>query len=156
MTAKEPRQKRVLLVASGGGHWVQMTRLRTAFEHFDSKYVTTISGTRAPTGTRPVTIVTDGSKSSPHRLPVLFWQLIVVFLTFRPDIVITTGAAPGLVALQIGKMVGCRTVWIDSMANSEEMSLSGRMARRFADLWLTQWPHLLPKYPDLEYCGAVF
>jgi hypothetical protein len=33
-------------------------------------------------------------------------------------------------------------VWIDSIANAERMSSSGLQARRFAHVWLTQWPAL--------------
>jgi hypothetical protein len=33
-------------------------------------------------------------------------------------------------------------VWVDSVANAEELSLSGKMASEKADLCLTQWPHL--------------
>ena len=38
--------------------------------------------------------------------------------------------------------MGARTIWIDSMANVDKMSMAGRLARRYSDLWLTQWPHL--------------
>jgi len=147
--------KRVLLVASAGGHWVQLTRLRPAFEPYDAMYITTLRGSSAPTGERPVKVVADGSKSSKHRLPLLVAQLALILLKFRPDVVITTGAAPGLLAIQLGKLMGCRTVWIDSLANCEEMSLSGLMARRFSDLWLTQWPDLVDQHPDLDYQGSV-
>ena len=69
--------------------------------------------------------------------------------------VVTTGAAPGLVALALAKLfAGSRTVWIDSIANTERLSLSGRLARPVADAWLTQWPHLArPGGP--EHWGAV-
>ena len=67
----------------------------------------------------------------------------------------TTGAAPGFVALVLAKLLcRSRTVWIDTVANSEGMTLSGRLARPFADAWLVQWPHLArPGGP--EYWGAV-
>ena len=66
-------------------------------------------------------------------------------------VVISTGAAPGFFGLAFGKLLGARTIWIDSMANVEELSLSGRQVRRFADLWLTQWPHLArPDGPRYE------
>lgn len=69
-------------------------------------------------------------------------QVAWVMLRERPDVVITSGAAPGLVALVLGKCVGARTVWLDSIANVETLSMSGQRALRFADLHLTQWPHL--------------
>jgi hypothetical protein len=73
----------------------------------------------------------------------------------RPHVVVTTGAAPGLVAIGVGKLFGAKTVWIDSLANSEVLSLSGRIAEKYADLWLTQWPHLDDSLPRLKYMGSV-
>jgi UDP-N-acetylglucosamine:LPS N-acetylglucosamine transferase len=60
----------------------------------------------------------------------------------RPDVVISTGAAPGLFGILFGRLVGARTIWIDSIANAEKLSLSGRIASRIAHIALTQWPHL--------------
>ena len=74
-------------------------------------------------------------------------------LRFRPDAVITTGAAPGYVALRLAKLRGCRTVWLDSIANAEESSMSGRLAQPYADLWLTQWEDLAAQTPGLQYWG---
>ena len=69
-------------------------------------------------------------------------KLLWIICTERPDVIISTGAAPGYIALRIGKLIGAKTVWLDSIANAEELSLSGAMAGRYADLWLTQWAHL--------------
>ena len=59
-----------------------------------------------------------------------------------PSVVISTGAAPGLFAIIFGKFRGAKTVWIDSVANCEQMSMSGKIAGKLADLCLTQWQHL--------------
>jgi UDP-N-acetylglucosamine:LPS N-acetylglucosamine transferase len=146
---------RIMLVASGGGHWIQLSRLSEAFANEDALYVTTMRGVSAPTGVRPVEIVEDASASSPVKLPIVALQLLRILIRFKPHVVLSTGAAPGLLALLLAKLMGARTVWIDSIANSEELSWSGRMARRWADLWLTQWPHLVEQYPGLRYEGAV-
>jgi UDP-N-acetylglucosamine:LPS N-acetylglucosamine transferase len=87
-------------------------------------------------------VVRDASRRHPFSVLLLVFQLLVLFARVRPDVVVSTGAAPGLVALFIGRCLRCRTVWIDSIANAEELSMSGRVAGRVADLWLTQWPHL--------------
>jgi len=63
-------------------------------------------------------------------------------LKVRPDIVISTGASVGVLAARIGSLFGARTVWIDSIANAEQLSLSGHLAGKFVDVWLTQWEHL--------------
>jgi hypothetical protein len=75
----------------------------------------------------------------------LAWSILSVLwlvIRLRPDAIVSTGAAPGFFALRFGKLLGARTLWLDSFANSEELSLSGRKASAFADLTLTQWPHL--------------
>jgi len=76
-------------------------------------------------------------------------------LRFRPEAVITTGAAPGYVALRLAKLAGRRTVWLDSIANAEEISMSARLARPYADLWLTQWEELSRQTPGLQYWGQI-
>ncbi len=65
-----------------------------------------------------------------------------VVLRERPHVVVTTGASVGYFALRAGKILGARTVWIDSIANAEAISLAGQRACKYADLWLTQWPEL--------------
>jgi len=67
------------------------------------------------------------------------WKLIS---TTKPDVIITTGAAPGLMAVIVGKIRNIKTVWIDSIANAEKLSMSGRLATYFSDKVYTQWLHL--------------
>ena len=63
-------------------------------------------------------------------------------------------AACGYFALRFAKLMGARTIWLDSIANVEELSMTGRLVRPYADLWLTQWPELAR--PDGPYFqGAV-
>jgi hypothetical protein len=74
---------------------------------------------------------------------ILVAQLVRILAIERPRVVITTGSAPGMITLALAKLLlRARTMWIDSIANCEEMSASGKRARRFADVWLTQWPQL--------------
>ena len=86
-------------------------------------------------------------------------QVAFIICCTRPDVIVSTGAAPGYLALKVGKLLRAKTIWIDSIANVDELSLSGKMAGHCADLWLTQWPHLASaeksesKYPS--YSGAV-
>jgi hypothetical protein len=76
-------------------------------------------------------------------------QLIVLVMKVWPDVIITTGSAPGLMCLAVGKLFRRKTVWIDSIANVQELSTSGKKARHVADLYLTQWEGLAG--PDGPY-----
>lgn len=149
------RRHRLMAVASAGGHWVQLSRLSEAFAGSDTLYVTTIAGETAPSGDRPVARISDASRNEPLRVVLAGLQLAWIMVGFRPHAVVTTGAALGYLAVRLGKFLGCRTVWVDSIANAEEISMSARLARPYADLWLTQWEHLVDKARGLEYWGQV-
>jgi UDP-N-acetylglucosamine:LPS N-acetylglucosamine transferase len=73
----------------------------------------------------------------------------------RPDVVISTGAAAGCVSCFLGKGLGAKVIWVDSIANVERVSLSGRMVRHIADLFLVQWPDLADRYKNAEFVGSV-
>ena len=90
--------------------------------------------------------IPDMTRKNLSRSFELLPKLTSIIARERPELVITTGALPGLIALVLAKAIcGARTIWIDSIANCERLSSSGRQARRFADVWLTQWPELATK-----------
>lgn len=153
--AAAPLRPRVLLVASAGGHWIELTRLIAAFDGCDCRFVSTAAGMAAPVGHAPVLRIADSSRDT---LPAMLrsareiWRIV---RRERPDVVVSTGAAPGAMALIAAKLLGARTIWIDSIANGDELSMSGRAVRPFADLRLTQWRHLTERYRHLRYFGQI-
>lgn len=157
------RRRRVMAVASAGGHWVQLFRMRLAWSGCETVYVTTQRGyepqVRADAAARGeseprVLVVPEANRWQRVRLGQLALGLLLVMLRERPDVVISTGAAPGYLALRLGRLVGARAIWVDSIANADELSLSGRRIGRHADVWLTQWEDLArPDGP--HYWGAV-
>ena len=136
------RHRRVLAVASSGGHWIQLRRLEPAFEGHDVVWLTTHAGHRAGATSARLHTVADANRGSKVALLRSAAKIARVLLRERPDIVVSTGAAPGYLAIRAARLLRARTVWIDSIANVDELSLSGRMASGRADLCLTQWPHL--------------
>ena len=145
--------KRILAVASGGGHWEQLLLLRPAFENAQVKFVTTIDGLAERSGLT-ATIVPDCNRNTPLRSIACAARLVVAIALFRPNVVISTGALPGLIALTLARKLGATTIWIDSVANAETMSMAGLQARSHADQWLTQWPDVA-EATGAEYRGAV-
>jgi hypothetical protein len=149
-------RRRILAVASGGGHWVQMLRLRDAFHGHDVTYVSVHADYSADVAGSRFFKVSDVSRFSGVRVLFVAIQLLIVIVRARPAVVVTTGSAPGLLAIAIAKTVfRIRTVWIDSIANCERLSTSGMQARRFADQWLTQWPHLAESGGPMYWGGVL-
>jgi UDP-N-acetylglucosamine:LPS N-acetylglucosamine transferase len=98
--------------------------------------------------------VCDADLSSKARLARSAVSVLWTVVRHQPDVVISTGSAPGYFALAFGKLLGARTIWVDSMANADALSVSGQRAGRFADLWLTQWPDLA-REGGPHYRGSV-
>ncbi|MCQ4346624.1 UDP-N-acetylglucosamine transferase subunit ALG14 [Pseudomonas stutzeri] len=148
------RSKKVLAVASAGGHWTQLMRLSPAYEHHDVTYISTDIKLSTQVEGNNFIVVRDANMRDKASLLLMAFQVALATLKVRPDIIITTGAAPGFFAIVIGKLMRKKTIWVDSIANSEELSLAGKKARKWADHWLTQWPHLdTPEGP--KYMGSV-
>ncbi len=68
---------------------------------------------------------------------------------------LSTGAALGFLVCFWGKLFGAKIIWLDSIANTRKLSMSGRMIRPFADLVLSQWADVADKYPNVEYVGEA-
>lgn len=148
------RRKRVLALSSGGGHWVQLLRLRPAFEGCEVTYATVRKSYRSDVDSGGFFVVPDCNRS--QQLRMLWCAFIVGFhlVRLRPDVVVSTGAAPGYFGMLFGRWLGIRTIWVDSVANADELSMSGKLAGRYAGLWLTQWQHLAVNNGPI-YRGSV-
>lgn len=150
------RATRVLAAASLGGHWIQLLRL-TAVMHrrgCEVHYLSTHDkcATMIPAGSRFYRLG-DFSRTDAWRLIPALWRAIGIVRRERPDIVVSTGAAPGLVAILAARLCGRRAVWVDSIANVERLSMCGRLASRIASETFTQWPELTG--PRVRYAGNV-
>jgi UDP-N-acetylglucosamine:LPS N-acetylglucosamine transferase len=136
------RRKRVLAVASGGGHWGQMMLIRPLLDGYQTLFITTIPGLAEESGIKGARLVPDCNKDRPLAVISCFLALLRQVASLRPDVILSTGAAPGILAIGIGRLLGARTIWVDSLANAERLSLSGRIAKRLSHDCLTQWEHL--------------
>ena len=138
------RKQKLMAVASAGGHWVQLHRLLPAWQNREVVYVSTRADVmmgideRSSCASKTYT-VTDANAKTVFRLLLLLAQITRIVFQERPPVIVSTGAAPGCLALVLGKLLGAKTIWIDSIANSERVSLSGRLISPLADIWLTQW-----------------
>jgi len=151
MVHKHPK---ILAVSSGGGHWIQMLRLRPAFKGCTVHYATVNEQCRADVPEATFHTVPDGNRDT--KLSLLAMALKVLFLVIwvRPSVIISTGAAPGYFACRFAKLVGARSLFIDSVANAEDMSLSAKLATTHASKVFSQWPDVAKKF-GVEWHGSV-
>lgn len=148
---------RVLAVSSGGGHWVELLRLLPAFEGMDLCFATVINSYRSEICHIPKSrfyCIKDVTRWNKIGWLQTVLQILWIIIKEHPDFIVSTGALPGYFALRIGKIFGAKTIWIDSIANADQLSSSGKHIGKYSDLWLTQWKHL-SKNDGPDYHGAV-
>jgi len=147
---------RICLAASAGGHLSQLLLLQPIWlgaevvcastGHMVQEKLETIGKTY---------IVGECNRQHPIKTLAVLIRCLRIILQERPEVVISTGAAAGFLMCFWGKLFGAKVVWVDSIANAEKLSMSGRMIRPFADLILSQWQNVAARYPNVEYVGEM-
>lgn len=134
---------KILAISSGGGHWWQLNRISPAFEGLNVTYATVYPDYEEMVNGAPFYSFRDFSRFSKLKSLKSCIDLLHILYKVKPTVVITTGSAPALLALALSKLLfRSKTIWIDSVANIECLSTSGKLAKHVADVWLTQWEHL--------------
>ena len=80
-----------------------------------------------------------------------------ILLKERPQVVISTGG--GEIAIPfcyIGKLLGAKVIFIETLARVTTRSAAGKLIYPLADLFLVQWETLLKRYgKKAQYWGSV-
>jgi beta-1,4-N-acetylglucosaminyltransferase len=150
------KRLKVCLAASAGGHLSQLLFLEASWEKYDTFSITTqavVSKKLSKYGN--VYIVGECNRQQPLRVTKVILGCANAIFHEKPDVIITTGAAVGCIVCFLSKLIGAKVIWIDSITNVERLSLSGRMVRYVADLFLVQWPELARKYSNVQYIGSI-
>jgi beta-1,4-N-acetylglucosaminyltransferase len=148
---------KICLACSPGGHLTQMQRLMPAFEGRDYFFVTFKSDYSRHL---------ERAYLIDYRLGYIRERLTwlkTIFIAFRilvkerPDVVISTGG--GEIAIPfcyIGKLMGAKVIFIETLARVSTRSAAGKLVYRIADLFLVQWETLLKEYGrKAQYWGSV-
>jgi hypothetical protein len=150
------KKMKIGLVASSGGHLTQLTKVVSRWEGHSAFWVTTtrvVGGVLGETGR--VYVVGECNREHPVRVMRVLCRCVGIVWRERPDVVISSGAAVGCLMCYLAKLTGAKVIWMDSITNVERLSLSGRLVRPIANLFLVQWPALAERYSGVEYAGAV-
>ena len=150
---------KICVGASAGGHMNQLLRLLDHSGNWPfqpSIYVTTqpeLAGKLQKKG--KTYVIGECNRYHPLAALMIFFRSFSIIGKDKPDVIITTGSMPLAMLCLVAKLSGKKVIWIDSIANTERFSVSGRLMYHFADVFLTQWPSLAEKHPRAEFVGAI-
>lgn len=147
-------KKKIFAVASIGGHWVQLLRIARQMEKdYEVVYLCTHPKCATMVEGQKFYLTEDYSRWDAWKMMPAFFKLLRIVRREKPEAIMTTGAAPGLMCLLAGKVLGKKTIWVDSIANVQHLSASGRIASRFVSRVYTQWKELAT--PKVTFAGNI-
>lgn len=145
---------KLLAAASIGGHWVQLLRIVNPNNvDLEITYLSTHPKCATMVEGRKFYTISDFNRWNFYKMFPEFFRVLNIIRKESPNVVISTGAAPGLIVLLAARLLGKKTIWIDSIANVQHLSLSGRIASKFVSQTYTQWESL--KSEKIRYAGNV-
>lgn len=145
-----------MLVCSPGGHLQQMLALEPAWRGLDRSWVT-LEGPDVGYLLRDEDVVV-GHGPTNRNLLNLFRNLRLAVRALRarrPDVILSTGAALAVPVFIVGKLMGIRLVYVESVTRTRSLSLSGRIVYPLADRFFAQWPEAAATRSRIEFEGSV-
>ncbi len=156
-------RKKVLFISSTGGHLNELLQLSPLFEKYDSYIITEKDkanenlkqtyGERLyflPYGTR--------AKLFTYIFKYLFlcFKTLYLYAKIRPKVIVTTGTHTAGPICILGKIFGSKIVYIETFANTNRKTATGRLLYPIADLFIVQWEEMLKIYPKAVYGGSIY
>jgi beta-1,4-N-acetylglucosaminyltransferase len=150
------KKLKICLAASAGGHLTQLLKLANCWNEYDAFFITTCEEVKKKLEkSGNVYVAGESNRQHPIKIMKVILCCFKIIFKERPDVVLSTGAAVGCIACMIGKLTGAKIVWVDSITNVEKLSLSGRLVRPIANLFLAQWQQLAQQYTNVIFEGTL-
>lgn len=159
---KNTKMKKVLFISSCGGHLTELLQLSPMFDKYDYYLATekTKDNLYLKNKYKNVSYLIYGTKDHPFIYPfkLLMNCFISLFLyiKIRPKYIVTTGVHTAGPICCLGKIFKSKIIYIETFANTEKPTITGKLIYKFADLFIVQHKSLLKHYPKAIYGGWIF
>lgn len=150
------KKVKLCLVSSSGGHFSEIYLLKRFWEKYDHFWVTfDREDTEFVLKSEKVYFAYQPTNRNFSNFFRNFFLAIKLLRLERPDFVISTGAGVGVPFIYAAKVLKIKTIFIETLARVEKLSLSGKLAYYSADHFIAQWPHLGKKYKKAVFKGQI-
>jgi len=155
------KKKRVMFISSVGGHLTQLLELKRIFK--DYNYVLVTENTDVTKGLKEkykTEYLVYGSRQ--YLFTYIFKTMyniaksFVLFLKYRPKVVVTTGTHTAVPMCYIARILGSKVIFIESFAKRSSPTMSGKMVYPIATTFVVQWETMLEFYPKAKYWGRIY
>ena len=158
---QETAPVRICFMASGGGHFQELCGLAGLAQRYRHSLIST-DVNKALAEACPFHRVHEIEeigqgfwKKSPVKVFRMLWRILRILLREKPNLVISTGAGIAVPGFLAARLLGIRTVYIESYARVQSLSLTGKICYRLAHLFLVQHASLASRLPRAVYAGTL-
>lgn len=134
---------KICLACSQGGH---LTETEELLEAFDGHQLLFLSYSSVRTKELPNAYLIENFVKKPSKFPSALLTILSVFLSQKPDLIVSTGAEIAIPVFLVAKVFGVKTMFIETCARIYKPSGTGRIAYPFSDYFFVQWRELLQHY----------
>lgn len=147
---------KLCLVGSSGGHLTHLYLLKDFWSEFDRFWVTFKKEDAIST-------LKDEKKYWCHfptnrNVKNLIKNTILAFkilLKERPDVIISSGAAPAIPFFYIGRLLGAKLIYIEVYDRIDNPTITGRLVYPITHHFIVQWEEQKKFYPKAIYLGGI-
>lgn len=154
-------KKRIIFASSSGGHFTQLLQLEQLFKEYEYLIITEKNQVVLNlTNKYNMKFLKYSTRKKMVTFPfILFFNSILSLfyvVSFRPNIVITTGAGAVVPLCYISKLLGKKIIYIESYARKSSKSLTGKIIYPISYMFIVQWKSMLKLYPKAKYFGTIY
>lgn len=148
---------RVLFVCSSGGHLSQLLQLRPWWVNHERRWVTfNLADAQSKLADEELVPAFYPTTRNAVNLVRNFWLARTELAKWRPDIIISNGAAVAFPFFVLGKMMGIPTVYLEVYDRIDSRTLTGRLVRPFTTRFCVQWPEQQRINPGSVLVGPLY
>lgn len=149
-----PDNGKLLLVCPSGGHLAEIRALSDCYSARPHFYVINVPIVESPDMAERTQIITLSQRD--WKFLVNLWEAVSILLREKPKAILTTGGGFSVAFTLVGKLLGIKTVYIETAAKVVVPTATGKAMYWLADRFFYQWPYLRTYFPRGEYVGLIF
>lgn len=156
-------KKKVLFISSTGGHLNELLQLSPLFDKYDYHIITENTKSNIILDKKypgKIDYLIYGTKDYLFSYLIKFimncFKSLYLYFKIKPKYILTTGTHTAVPMCYIGKIFRSKIIFIETFANSETKTLSGKIIYPIADIFIVQWENMLKLYPKAIYGGWIY
>ena len=151
------RRIKVCLVGSSGGHLTHLYMLKPFWQDKDRFWVTfDKEDARSLLKGEKMYPCYYPSNRSIKALIINTIKALKIIPKERPDLIISSGAAPAIPFFYIGKLFRAKTIYIEVFDRIDAPTIAGKLCYPVTDRFIVEWEEMKKVYPKAINLGSIF